>query len=284
MSENGQHDFGRAKHDDGRAQHARPVPDDGDAELVHLRVEDAVATITLDSPHNRNALSAQVRRELAAHLRTALDDDGVRVVVLTHTGPVFCSGADLTEARGAAPQDQGVTELPGLLVALLGAAKPVVARLAGTARAGGLGLVAACDIVVASDDVTFAFPEVRLGLVPAVITVPLRRRVQAQALRALLLTGEVFDAGRAVAVGLLDAAVPAERLDEEVARQVGMLLRGAPGALAATKAVLADPPESDADELAVLGRLSAAHFASAEGQEGLAAFAQKRPPSWVPNG
>ncbi|GAA4286401.1 enoyl-CoA hydratase-related protein [Georgenia daeguensis] len=253
------------------------------AELVHLDVDGGVGTITLDSPANRNALSAALRRELGDQLQAALDDDAVRVIVLTHTGTVFCAGADLKEARGADADSQGVAELPDLLVTLMGAPKPTVARLAGTARAGGIGLVAACDLAVAVDDVTFAFPEVRLGLVPAVVSVPLRRRVQPQALRVLFLTGEVFDAARAERIGLLDAAVPADRLDPEVARYTDALLRGAPRALAATKAVLADPPDDDARELEVLGRLSAAHFASAEGQEGLAAFAQRRPPSWAPS-
>ncbi|MCK6208932.1 enoyl-CoA hydratase/isomerase family protein [Georgenia sp. EYE_87] len=253
------------------------------AELVHLDVDGGIGTLTLDSPENRNALSAGLRRDLSRHLASAIADDAVRVLVLTHTGTVFCAGADLKEARGADADSQGVAELPDLLVALMGSPKPTVARLAGTARAGGIGLVAACDLAVAADDVTFSFPEVRLGLVPAVVSVPLRRRVQPQALRALFLTGEVFDAARAERIGLLDAAVPADRLDDEVARYADALLRGAPRALAATKAVLADPPDDDARELEVLGRLSAAHFASAEGQEGLSAFSQKRPPSWAPS-
>lgn len=253
------------------------------AELVHLDVDGGVGAITLDSPANRNALSAALRRQLGERLRAVLDDDAVRVVVLTHTGTVFCAGADLKDARGAGADAQGVAELPELLLSLMTAPKPVVARVAGTARAGGIGLVAACDLAVAADDVTFAFPEVRLGLVPAVISVPLRRRVPPQALRRLLLTGEVFDAAHAQRVGLLDAAVPADRLDAEVARYTDALLRGAPRALAATKAVLADPPAEDARELEVLGRLSAAHFASAEGQEGLAAFAERRRPSWAPS-
>ncbi|PFG38253.1 methylglutaconyl-CoA hydratase [Georgenia soli] len=252
------------------------------AELVHLDVDGGVGTITLDSPENRNALSAGLRRDLNRHLATSIDDDAVRVIVLTHTGTVFCAGADLKEARGTDAEAQGVGELPDLLVTLMNAPKPVVAKVAGTARAGGIGLVAACDLAVAADGVTFAFPEVRLGLVPAVISVPLRRRVQQQALRRLFLTGEVFDATEAQRIGLLDAAVGRDRLDEQVARYTDALVRGAPRALAATKAVLADPPEDDARELEVLGRLSAAHFASAEGQEGLAAFAQKRPPSWAP--
>jgi methylglutaconyl-CoA hydratase len=126
-------------------------------ELVHLDVAGGIATITLDSPHNRNALSAQLRRELSDHLTSAIDDDTVRVIVLTHTGPVFCAGMDLNEALGPDSTGQGVREFPAILAALWHAPKPVVARLAGPARAGGVGMVAACDIAIAVDTAGFAF-------------------------------------------------------------------------------------------------------------------------------
>jgi len=255
------------------------VPD----ELVHRDVADGVATITLDSPRNRNALSAQVRRELRDHLDAALADPAVRVIVLTHTGPVFCAGMDLTESRGATAGAQGVHELPGILRAIWTSPVPVVARLAGPARAGGVGLLAACDLAVAADTATFAFTEVRIGVVPATIAVTVLPRMSAQAAHELFLTGETFDAARAAAAGLLTAAVPPDRLDAEVARYVDMLRRGAPGALAATKALLHRPPGADLDvAFAEMLELSARHFASAEGQEGMAAFAEKRPPSWAP--
>ena len=254
-------------------------------ELVHLDVARGTATVTLDSPSNRNALSAQVRRELSAHLATALDEAAVRVVVLTHTGPVFCSGMDLREARGAGASGQGVNELPALLTTLERSPKPVVARLAGPARAGGVGLVAACDIAVAAESATFAFSEVRLGVVPAVISVPVLPRLLARQAHELFLTGEAFDAARAVAIGLLNSAVPADALDAEVGRYVGMLALGAPGALAATKRMLsAQRPASLEDAYAEMLALSAAHFASEEGQEGIRAFAEKRPARWVPQG
>src|SRR5690242_17883638 len=124
-----------------------------ESELVHLDVADGVATITLDSPANRNALSARLRRELLAHLDAALADDAARVVVLGHTGRVFCSGMDLKEARGAGAADQGVNEVPAILQRIWTASKPVVAKVAGPARAGGVGLVAACDIAVAADEI-----------------------------------------------------------------------------------------------------------------------------------
>ena len=252
------------------------------SDLVHLDVADGVATITLDSPRNRNALSAQVRRELQDHLDSAIGDPAVRVVVLTHTGPVFCAGMDLRESRGTAADEQGINEFPRILRTLWTSPTPVVARLAGPARAGGVGLVAACDLAVAADTATFAFTEVRIGVVPAVIAVTVLPRLLPRAAHELFLTGDTFDAARAAAVGLLNAAVSVELLDAEVARYVDLLRRGAPGALAATKALLQRPLGDDLDTaFEAMQELSARHFASAEGQEGMAAFAEKRPPSWV---
>jgi len=251
-------------------------------ELVHLDVAAGVATITLDSPANRNALSAQLRRELLGHLDAALADDAVRVVVLGHTGRVFCSGMDLKESRGAGAADQGVNEVPTILQRIWTAPKPVVAKVGGPTRAGGVGLVAACDIAVAATAATFAFSEVRIGVVPAVISVTVLPRLLPRGAHELFLTGETFDAARAVAVGLVNAAVAAEDLDDEVARYVGMLRLGAPGALAATKEMLrAERPAAMADQFAEMLTLSARHFAGEEGQEGMRAFAEKRPPRWA---
>jgi len=252
-------------------------------ELVHRDVTDEVATVTLDSPRNRNALSAQLRSELQDHLDAAVADPAVRVVVLSHTGPVFCSGMDLRESRGGAAGPQGITEFAPILRTILTSPKPVVARVAGPARAGGVGLVAACDVAVAVESATFAFTEVRIGVVPAVIAVTVLPRLLPRAAHELFLTGEIFDAARAAAIGLVNAAVPADRLDAEVARFVGMLRLGAPGALAATKQMLRDLPGTDLDaRFRAMAELSARTFTSAEGQEGMASFAEKRAPSWAP--
>ncbi|MBC3193224.1 enoyl-CoA hydratase family protein [Pseudonocardia sp. C8] len=253
------------------------------AELVHLDVAAGVATITLDSPHNRNALSAQLRRELLAHLDAAIADDAVRVIVLSHTGTVFCAGMDLKESKGADAQQQGVTEVPRILATLWESPKPVVARLAGPARAGGIGLVAACDVAVAAENATFAFSEVRIGVVPAVISVTVLPRLSARAAHELFLTGETFDAHRAARIGLINSAVPADDLDDEVTRYTRMLRLGAPGALAGAKQMLRrERPATMADDFAAMNALSASYFASEEGQEGIRAFAEKRTPSWVP--
>ncbi|HEX3790922.1 MAG TPA: enoyl-CoA hydratase-related protein, partial [Pseudonocardiaceae bacterium] len=254
-------------------------------ELVHYQVERGVATITLDSPHNRNALSTQLRGELSGHLGTAIGDPAVRVVVLDHTGPVFCSGMDLKEAGGAAAGSQGVNEFPAILERIWTSPKPVVAKLAGPARAGGVGIVAACDLAVAADTATFAFTEVRIGVVPAVISVTVLPRLLPRAAHELFLTGETFDADRAVHIGLLNASVPADSLAAEVTRYTDMLVLGAPNALSATKQMLCRPRPTDiGDSFADMLELSAEFFASAEGQEGIKAFMAKRKPSWVPEG
>jgi methylglutaconyl-CoA hydratase len=244
------------------------------AELVHLAVQSGIATVTLDSPANRNALSTQLQAELYDALERSAGDGSVRAVVLDHTGPVFCAGMDLTEPRNA------VNNFPRILERIWTHPKPVVAKLAGHARAGGIGLTAAADIAVAAHDVTFAFSEVRLGVVPAVISVTVLPRMAPRAAHELLLTGETFDAGRAVAVGLLNSAVPAEQLDAEVDRYTGMLVRGGPEALALTKQLLRASTTSQ--DFGAMLELSAARFVSTEGQEGLRAFAEKRPASWVP--
>jgi methylglutaconyl-CoA hydratase len=250
--------------------------------LVRRETAGGVCTITLDSPHNRNALSTRLRAELAAHLAQACADDGTRVVVLTHTGPVFCSGMDLAQAREPSTDDTGVLDFPAILRAIWESPKPVVARLAGPARAGGVGLVAACDVAIAVETATFAFSEVRIGVVPAVISAVVRPRMSPRAVHELFLTAEVFDAARAVQTGLINVAVPAERLDAEVARYTGLLRLGAPGALAATKRLLSRPAGDDLGEnLPALARESADFFASEEAAEGMRAFAEKRPPRWA---
>lgn len=252
-------------------------------ELVHYTSSAGVATITLDSPHNRNALSTQLRGELSSGLSRAQRDDDVRVIVLEHTGTVFCAGMDLKEAKGSDSEEQGVNEFPRLLEQIWTSRKPVIAKLAGPARAGGIGMVAAADIAVAATEATFAFTEVRIGVIPAIISVTVLPRLSSRAAHELFLTGETFDATRAADIGLINSAVPAERLDAEVTRFVDALTRGGPTALAATKDLLRETPAASMSEaFAAMTERSAEFFASAEGQEGMAAFAQKRKPSWVP--
>lgn len=248
--------------------------------LVRAERRGPAAVVTLDSPHNRNALSRALLEQLHGALSDAMADDGARVVVLTGDGPVFCSGADLKEQRaGGGP---GIGALPEILTLMIEGPKPVVARVNGAARAGGLGLIASCDLAVGLASATFGFSEVRIGVAPAIIAVPLLRRMPRQAVRELFLTGEPFDGQRARQAGLLDRAVADGELDDAVDSLVAQLAKGAPEALAATKRLLRDLPGPDMQEdFGRMVELSAERFGSAEAREGIAALLEKRPPSWV---
>jgi len=253
-------------------------------ELVHLEIASGVATITLDSPSNRNALSHALMSGLETSLEVALSDDAARLIVLTHTGPVFCSGADLKEMRGGGPPGQPAG--PGGLVTILKtiwrSPKPVIARVGGPTRAGGIGLIAACDMAVAVEEATFAFSEVRLGLIPAIISVVIIPKLGVTKAMELFLTGETFDATEAARFGLLNAAVPAEQLDETVSGLVVSVLKGAPGALWGCKRLVREVPGMTLDDaFAQTSEWSAEYFGSEEALEGMTAFAQKRPPRWA---
>lgn len=245
---------------------------------------DPVRTLTLDNPGSRNALSTAVLRGMLDDLAAAAADPACRLVVLTHTGPVFCSGVDLKETAAARPGDKLPAELLADVLAVLWEfPKPVVARIAGPARAGGLGLIGAADIAVCAREATFAFTEVRLGVIPAVISSTVLPRLAPRAAAELYLTGDVFDGTRAEQIGLVTAAVPAEELDARVSAYCASLLRGGPLALAGTKQLLRRTRnESIRAELADLAHRSAGYFRSAEGREGVAAAREKRDPEWVP--
>jgi methylglutaconyl-CoA hydratase len=253
-----------------------PTPD----RVLQVSVERGVARLTLDSPANRNALSRAMLAQLRAAVDDALADDAVRVLVLDHTGRVFCSGMDLSEAAGAGAGDQGVLAFPDLLAALWRSPKPVLAVVRGPARAGGIGLMAACDVVVAGASATFGISEVRRGLVPAVISAVLVPRMAPHLLHRLALTGEVFGPGVALTAGLVDLAVADDQVDPTVEAQVAALAAGAPAALAETKRLLRSAGLHGSFE--ELQQTSARFFASEEGQEGIAAFREKRPARWVP--
>ncbi|MCQ6553848.1 enoyl-CoA hydratase family protein [Streptomyces sp. C10-9-1] len=232
-----------------------------------------VTTLALDNPGNRNALSAALVTELAEALDACAEDPSVRAVVLTHTGSTFSSGADLK----APPSPYAFVALLRRIVAL---PKPVVARVAGHVRAGGLGLVGACDIAAASSASDFAFTEVRLGVAPAVISLPLLPRMEPRAAERLYLTGERFDAAEAVRGGLLTLA--ADDVDQALAPLLDALRKGSPQGLAASKRLVAarvlETFDRDAEDLV---QRSATLFASAEAREGMTAFLERRDPAWV---
>jgi methylglutaconyl-CoA hydratase len=243
------------------------------SDLVRVASGRGVATLTLDSPHNRNALSRPLLTRLRDALAAAAADPAVRVIVLDHTGPAFCAGADLTEPEPA------MELLADLLADVVECPKPVLAKVGGAARAGGIGLVAACDIAVCAASATFAFTEVRLGVVPAVLSATVLPLLAPRAAARLFLTGERFGGAEAAAAGLVTVAVPDGELDATVRSLCDALLGGAPAALAGTKRLLrGDNPRP---RLAELAALSLAYFRSDDAREGIAAFRERRDPRWV---
>jgi len=245
-----------------------------------------VARLTLNSPHNRNALSTTLVSQLHRGLRDAAADPAVRTVVLGHTGGTFCAGADLGEASGGDPFDMAVArarELTALLRAIVSSALPVIAAVDGHVRAGGFGLVGACDIAVAGPRSSFALTEARIGVAPAIISLTLLPKMSARAAAHYYLTGETFDAVRAAEIGLVTMAV--DDVDAAVAKLVADVSRGSPQGLAASKALttaaVLEGFDRDAERLT---EDSARLFVSDEAREGMLAFLQKRPPSWAPSG
>ncbi|WP_018548298.1 enoyl-CoA hydratase family protein [Streptomyces sp. LaPpAH-108] len=241
--------------------------------LVGRTRERAVETLSLDSPDTRNALSAPLVAALADALADCAKDPGVRAVVLTHTGGTFCAGADLRDP----PQPDA---LVGLLRQIVELPKPVVARVTGHVRAGGLGLLAACDIAAASAGATFAFTEVRIGVAPAVISLPVLPRADPRAVARYYLTGERFGPAEAVRLGLLTAS--GDEVDDVLAPVLDGLRRSSPEALAATKRLLtARVLETFDRDAADLTALSARLFSAPEAREGMTAFLERRDAAWV---
>ena len=252
-------------------------------EYVQYGVDNGFATLTFDSPHNGNALSSKLVTELLAGLERATADAAVRAVVLTHTGNTFCAGADLSEALDTDPAqaaDSRTRWMIGVLRTIVEMPKPVVALIDGNVRAGGMGIVAACDIVVAGKGSSFALTEARLGLAPFMISLTLLPRLTSRAASRYYLTGEKFGADEAAAIGLVTVA--ADDPKAQVASIVADLRKGSPQGLAESKrltnaAVLAEFDRS-AEELA---RRSASYFGTDEVREGMTAFFQRRDPSWA---
>jgi enoyl-CoA hydratase len=243
------------------------------APLIRRTRARGIETLTLDSPHNRNALSAALVGELRDALTDCGKDTDVRAVVLTHTGNTFSAGADLKD-----PPDPDA--LVGLLRQIVELPKPVLARVTGHVRAGGLGLLAACDIGAASTESTFAFTEVRIGVAPAVISLPLLPRTDPRALARYYLTGERLDAPEAARIGLLTAT--GDDVDAVLAPILDGLRKSAPEALAETKQLLTVRVlEAFDQDAAHLTALSARLFASAQAREGMTAFLERRDPAWA---
>jgi enoyl-CoA hydratase/methylglutaconyl-CoA hydratase len=241
-------------------------------ELVHYDVAGPVATITLDSPHNRNALSQQLVSELMDRLERADADDSVLAVRLQSADRVFCSGADLSEATTVG-MEEGGRRMVAVQRAIIALGKPVVVRLTGPVRAGGIGIVASSDIVIASEDANFALTEVKLGLAAAIISVPVFHRMGPRAASLVTLTGEVFGGAEAASYGLVTTVLPADEIETEVERVCAALATGAPQGLRESKRILnrqlLAQLDSDGEELAAF---SAQMFASDAAREAMTAF------------
>jgi len=247
-----------------------------ETELVHYRVDDAVASLVLDSQHNRNALSKQLVLELYDGLARAEGDEEVKVVLIRAEGRTFCSGADLSEAS-----DQGMEQAAGVLVDLqrriATLPKPVVTRVHGNVRAGGIGIVAASDVAVSALDATYAFTEVRLGLTPAAISLSVLPRMTDRSAALTFLTGEVFTGRDAERMGLVTKAVPEDELNLEVDEVCAALAKGNPQGLRETKLLLGRPLVARIDEHGPdLARLSARLFGSEEAKAAMLAFLNRK--------
>ncbi len=255
--------------------------------LVQYEVEGRAARLTLDSPHNRNALSSGLVRQLREGLQRAAADQTVRAVVLTHTGNTFCAGADLSESSAASSDPQDVAkdragQLTALLRDILELPLPVVIAVNGHVRAGGFGLVGAADIAVAGPDSTFALTEARIGVAPSIISLTLLPRLTGRAAGRYFVTGEKFDARVAAEIGLVTKSVDSpEAVEAAVTSLVDDIALGSPQGLAESKRLTTAPILADFDARAVeLTETSARLFVSPEAQEGMLAFLQKRPPAW----
>lgn len=259
------------------------------AEVVRVETARGIMTATLADVANRNALGAELLSGLRAALRAANADPGVRALVITNEGNTFCAGANLKErsaanpaggARGGAGAGFGGFET--LLQELWDSPTPTVGRIAGHVVGGGNGLAGALDIAIAADHVKFGFSEVRLGVIPAVISVVcLPKMRQGEALEVFL-RGNRFPAARAAELGLIARAVPAAELDSAVADVLADLRRGGPQALGHAKGLVHKVPGMERGAaFAWTAKLSAELFASEEAAEGMQAFLQKRAPAWA---
>ena len=248
-------------------------------------VRDGAAWITLNRPRSRNALSAELVNALYAHVQSANADAAVRAIVVTGAEPAFCAGADLKSPPGATVEGYRSVPLADVLGAMLESPKPVIAAVNGAAYGGGLGLIGAADIAIAADTARFSFSEVRLGVVPADVSVVCIPKLGVHRAMRLFLTGTRFDAAEAVQGGLVHRAVPHAELKAAVRDEVEMIRRGGPNAVVECKKLVRSIAQLPPDEgFRVAGDWSSRLFHSDEAAEGMAAFREKRDPAWIGGG
>ena len=246
------------------------------SELVHLDVADGVATITLDSEHNRNALSRQLVTELREHLASAEGDPDAKVVVIRSAHRVFCSGADLSEASSGS-MEEGTRAIVDLQRRIVTSVKPVVVVLGGPVRAGGLGIVGAADIVLAGESVTFALTEVRIAVAAATISLSLLERLAPRFAADVFLTGRTFTAAEAATAGLVTRAVPDAELEDALAAVLADLAQGHAQGFRETKELLNHDVVARIDALGEqVAEQSARLFGSDEAREAMLAFLNRK--------
>ena len=252
------------------------------AEATLYEVRNGAAWITLNRPESRNALSAVLVSEVHQHLLAADEDASVRCIVITGAEPAFCSGADLKNPPGQMIRGRQSVPYPKVLMTIMESPKPVIAAVNGAAFAGGLGLVGAADIVVAVEDARFAFSEVRIGVIPAVISVVCIPKLGTHHAMRLFLTGERFTGAQAVEMGLAHRAVPKDDLLAAVEEEISMINLGGPIAVPECKKLVRRIPALSIEEgFEEASEWSSRMFASEEAAEGMAAFREKRNADWI---
>jgi len=253
-------------------------------EVTLYTVRNGAAWITMNKPESRNSLSSALIAEIYEHLAAANADDQARCIVITGNGPAFCSGADLKGSPGKTLTGGREISYPELLTAIQDSPKPVIAAINGAAFAGGLGLIGAADIAIAADHAQFSFSEVRIGVIPAVISVVCLPKLGRHHGMKLFVTGERFTAQRAVEMGFVHRAVPSNRLEAAVQEEIEMIRLGGPIAVVECKKLVRRVSELSREEgFKETAPWSARLFAAAEGAEGMAAFREKRKASWIGN-
>ncbi len=251
-------------------------------EATLYEIRQGAAWITLNRPENRNALSAVLVNEVYDHLQAANADPAARCIVITGTGPAFCAGADLKRPPGQSTDGSRAVPYADLLKAIIDSPKPVIAAVNGAAFAGGLGLVGAADIVITAADVLYSFSEVRIGVIPAIIAVVCMPKLGTHHATKLFVTGERFTGQRAVEMGFAHRAVPVAELASAVQEEVDMICLGGPIAVIECKKLARRVPQLTLDEgLAEMAVWSKRMFGTPEAAEGMAAFREKRKPSWI---
>ena len=251
-------------------------------EATLYEIRNGAAWITLNRPQNRNALSAVLVSELYEHLLAANEDPAARSIVITGTDPAFCAGADLKSPPGSMIEGRRAVPYPQVLTTIMESPKPVIAAINGAAFAGGLGLVGASDIAIASAEAQFSFSEVRIGVIPAVISVVCIPKLGTHHAMRLFVTGARFNGTQAVEMGLAHRAVPRAELEAAVDEEVDMINRGGPIAVVECKKLVRRVPQyaNMEDAFRETAEWSGRMFRSEEAAEGMAAFREKRDANW----